>query len=256
MIIVAGGDSFVFGSELKSQENTFTALLSQDHKYTCVAKPGYANESISRTVIAESIKHNKLGIIVSWTFPGRYEFRFNYDTKTADSPWQTINAWTIEDKKILESYFNDKNKDIYTGFMVRRSLAEKTGYIEFARVYYEHVGNNEYWETYTTLKEIVYLQNYCKLHNIPYLFTCASTEIFYNHTVQKSDPFITSLYNQIDFDSWFLFDGDKGFFQWAIANKYPIGAMHPLDESHYDAYTLMKDKFNELVTKPLEQSIT
>ena len=101
MIIVAGGDSFVFGSELSSIKKSFTALLGQEHDYRSVAWPGYANDSIARTVIAECEKHTKLGVIVSWTYPGRYEFRFNYDTKRIKSPWQAINSWTIQDTEYI-----------------------------------------------------------------------------------------------------------------------------------------------------------
>ena len=44
----------------------------------------------------------------------------------------------------------------------------------------------------------------------------------------------------------------KGFYQWAVDNKYPIGDTHPLEDAHRDAALLMKDKFYEMVTKHLE----
>ena len=61
MIIVAGGDSFVWGSELSDHQNggpygysrkTFTSLLSAG-TYYCAAYPGLGNRAISRNVRAE-----------------------------------------------------------------------------------------------------------------------------------------------------------------------------------------------------------
>ena len=67
MIIVAGGDSFVWGSELADSphggpdgysRNTFTALLAKNHEYQCAAYPGNANDSIARMTI-NSCEKNK-----------------------------------------------------------------------------------------------------------------------------------------------------------------------------------------------------
>jgi len=42
----------------------------------------------------------------------------------------------------------------------------------------------------------------------------------------------------------------RGFYQWALENKYSIAPMgHPLEEAHHDASLLLEDKFNELVKK-------
>ena len=62
-------------------------------------------------------------------------------------------------------------------------------------------------------------------------------------------------------DKWFLFpeatepyntQSPRGFYQWAVENKYECGkSKHPLEKAHQDAAKLMKDKFNELVKKPV-----
>ena len=96
MNIVAGGDSFVYGSELKDcirahSHSTFPALLAHDVKqtYRCTAWPGIGNDAIARRVIDELYVHRIHGaqardlfVIVNWTFPGRYEFRL---TTTQDN---------------------------------------------------------------------------------------------------------------------------------------------------------------------------
>ena len=273
MIIVAGGDSFVYGSELSDCKDnvpanifghsqlTFSGLLAKDADYNCVAWPGYANDSIARTVIAECENHTKCGVIVSWTFPGRYEFRFNYNTGQRKSPWYAFNPWTIENPETFIKQFCKTDNGIADVFKQNHATAQETGVMGFARTFYEHVGNSEYWEIYSGLKEIVYLQNYLKVNNIPYLFTCADNSILYNHTVDNADEYIISLKNQIDMDCWFWFPAGtksnetknpRGFYQWALENKYPVGTTHPLDQAHADAAQLIQEKFNDMVTKHLE----
>jgi hypothetical protein len=266
MIIVAGGDSFIYGSELKDcynqpSQNTFAALLTQEHEYRCVAWPGYANDSIARTVIAEceNLTDNVI-VIVSWTFPGRYEFRFSYDTMQRKSPWHSINSWDIQDIDNIELQFNSPNKKTLDMLVRHKNNAEKSGISNFAQVFYEHVGLGEYWETYSTLKEIVYLQNYLKVNNIPYMFTCADTGFLYNYTINTADEFISSLYKQIDMTKWFLFpagiganktETPRGFYQWAVENKYAMVTTHPLEQAHAAATELIQGKFNELVTQSI-----
>jgi hypothetical protein len=79
MIIVAGGDSFVWGSELADSphggpngysRSTFPSLLAQNNQYVCAAYPGFSN-----SLIAENIKNKKpkgnVFFIVCWTWPAR-----------------------------------------------------------------------------------------------------------------------------------------------------------------------------------------
>ena len=81
MIIVACGDSFVWGSELADSphggedgysRNTFPALLAKEHnyEYRCVAYPGASNTDIAAQV--RNASRDNLGFfIVSWSWPTR-----------------------------------------------------------------------------------------------------------------------------------------------------------------------------------------
>jgi hypothetical protein len=258
-MIIAAGDSFVYGSELESPANSFTALLGANE---CVAWPGYGNDAIARTTIERCEQGAVDGVVVSWTFPGRYEFRFAYDTKQKKSPWYSINAWTIRSNldSIREEFVTDNNV-ILEQQKQTIERAQQTGVADFASVFYRHVGGSEYWEIYSSLKEIVYLQNYLVLKQIPFMFTCADNSIFNNYTVDNADTVITSLLNQIDHNCWFWFpkgqgsnqtETPRGFYQWAVENKYPVGTTHPLEQAHIDASGLMQGKFNELVTKHIQ----
>ena len=268
MIIVAGGDSFVYGSELAdcvgmASASTFPALLATGGTYICSAWPGAGNDAIARRVIdyCENLDHDHLGVIVSWTFPGRYEFKFAYDTGQRTGSWYTITSWTsVQDIEIIRQEFVNDNEDIYRDHRRNIQRAQDLGLSDFAECFYRNVGGTEYWEVYTSLKEIIYLQNYLKLKGIPYMFTCADNSILYNHTISNADASIKSLIKQLDMSAWFWFPAGvghnqtqqpRGFYQWAVENKYPVGTTHPLEQAHKAATELMQEKFNELVTKHL-----
>jgi len=268
MIIVAGGDSFIYGSELQSPLNTFTALLSQGHQYHCVAWPGIGNDGIARRIMTDiesrlSSNEKNLFVIVNWSFPGRYEFKFTYDTGQRTRDWFSITPWTTKDTTSIEKEFITKNDEILNDHAKTRERAKLSGVYDFSNTFYQHVGSSEYWEIYSTLKEIVYLQNYLTLNNVPYLFTCADNSILYNHTIDNADATIDSLVKQINKDQtkWFWFPSGttlgttknpRGFYQWALENKYPVGTTHPLEQAHIDAAKLIQEKFNDMVTKHLE----
>lgn len=103
----------------------------------------------------------------------------------------------------------------------------------------------------TSDREIISLQEYLEYRQQPYLFTCADNCVVTNHT-------------KIHWENWFLFPAGskahetcapRGFYQWAVENKYPVGPQqHPLEQAHEDAATLIKDKLHEVVKKHLEQT--
>jgi len=258
-MIIAAGDSFIYGSELADchsdySKRTFTALLADNDEYVCTAWPGNANNAIARMAMSacEQHKDKSKGVIVSWTFPTRYEFKFVYDTKQRTGNWYSINPWTIkENVRDIEQEFVTKNQAILDTQLESIRRAKETGVMDFAKTFFTHVGSSEYWEIYSSLKEIVFLQNYLQLNNIPYLFTCADMDILNNHTITHADYTIKGLLNQIDMSKWFTFD-NKGFYRWARDNKYKMGTTHPLEEAHQAAAQLMKDRYNELVKKHLE----
>lgn len=254
MILVAAGDSFIWGTELKDcphgghngySRNTFTALIAKDlgYDYVCAAYPGNANNAISRSILTTCESINEPAVLVTWTFSQRYDFRFNYDTLKATSPWYSIHSCHADDP-ILNNISNSN--------LVK----------DFAKTFYKHVGNSEYYELYTTLKEILFLQLYLKSKRIPYLFTTADNS-YYEHEnyLRSKDQYLETLYNQIDWNSWYFFpkgtkanetSAPRGFYQWAVENKYTVGSGgHPLESAHADAAELIKDKYNELVTKSI-----
>lgn len=93
---------------------------------------------------------------------------------------------------------------------------------------------------------IINLQEYLEYHKYPYLFTCVDNCIITNNP-------------QIHWHNWYMFPPStehhqtiqpRGFYQWAVENKYKVGVdSHPLEGAHRAAAFLIKEKFDELVTK-------
>jgi hypothetical protein len=265
MITVAAGDSFVRGDELgdcastQHSLSTWPALLAPD-EYVCVARAGVGNEFIARQVMTycELKQKQDIFVVVQWTFPNRYEFRFTFDTGQRDV-WYTVGAWhLIDDIADIEREFHNEHFDTLNTQRDHLERAKKTGVRAFADRYFRDVGSSEYWEIYNSLKEIVNLQNYLKLNQIPYMFACADNVILHNFTISNPDATIQALLAQLDTTHWAWFpagthEGEtqtpRGFYQWAVENKYPIGATHPLEEAHQAAAEILKDKFNELAKK-------
>ena len=80
MIIVAGGDSFIWGSELSDcrhsgplgySRKTFPALLAHEHNYICAAYPGIGNQEIAQRILTVVHSTPVDLVVVSWTWPTR-----------------------------------------------------------------------------------------------------------------------------------------------------------------------------------------
>jgi len=273
MILVAGGDSLVFGSELSDQisqlpsARTFPAQLANQAnlEYISTAFPGSANGAISRLTLRKcqelQQQGKKFAVLIMWSFVSRFEFRFNYQTHQRNSPWYSMSPWTIESdfKKISDNYFTP-NSEIEQQHFKNILTARTSGVADFAAVFYKHVGDSEYYELYSSFREFIFMQDYLKLNGIPYIFLAAGNT-FYQHEnyFRSRDSWLSDLYQLIDWDKWFFFPATsvsltqepKGFFHWATENKYPMGTTHPLEAAHDDAVKLIQEKFNELVTKNL-----
>jgi hypothetical protein len=275
MILLAGGDSFTYGSELADgvspldpngtepaypivSQSTFPALLARDFgmQYECAAYPGFSNSAIRRTVMNACERIQNIGlVIVTWTFPGRYEFRFEYDTGERWGNWYNLNPWSIIDNvEDIKKEFRANNTTVlqhHTNHLLR---AKQTGTADFAKTFYKHVGSTAYWETYNSLTEIIMLQQYLQLKKTPYIFSMVDEALLNNCTYLMNDENITTLYNQIDFDRWVTFPNNQGFYTWARDFKYPFATTHPLEPAHVDAAKYIKENYNELVNEFIPQN--
>jgi hypothetical protein len=257
MITVAGGDSFIWGIDLSDlqhcgvgghSQSTWPALLAQccNSQYVCTATPGGSNDTIVRNIIktCEELKNQDIQVIVQWTFPWRFGFRFVDPVQWYNFDIQVITGEDFKDTQAYEFH----------------QTLNKFGIPKFTEQFYRTIGTTEYWPVYSTIKEILLLQGYLKSKNINYIFTAVDNVIFENSTISTpADTYVKNLYDQIDWSYWYWFPGSieeyetttpRGFYQWALENKYNKGKTgHPLEDAHRDAAELIKEKFNELVKK-------
>jgi len=274
MTIVVGGDSFIWGSELADcaipynnitneparqviSQSTFTALLARElgQQYECVAYPGFANGAIRRTVMNACEKNSDIDLVfVCWSFPSRFEFRFDYDTGEKWRNWYNITPWSILDNvEDLKKDFKTDNEIILQNHIDHLERAKRTGTSDFAKSFYKHIGNSGVWQLWSSYTEIVLLQQYLTLKNIPYIFT-AVDECLLGNLRHCPDESLKILHSQINLDRWIWFPGNRGFYTWARDEKYPFGTTHPLELAHSDAFKHIKENYSELVSQYYKQN--
>lgn len=271
MIFLAGGDSFTYGSELKDgvtpfdpngteparaivSQSTYTALTAQElgMGYHCVAYPGYSNSSIRRTVMNACETVQDIGLVfVTWSFPSRYEFRFSYDTGERWGNWYNITPWsTVDSVEEIKREFRQDDPVILQHHIDHLERSKQLGITDFAKSYYANCGSNEYWSAYSSLLDVVMLQQYLQIKQIPYIFSLVD-ECLLNNSKKYRDETMQTLIKQLSMDDWILFPGDRGFYTWARDEGYPIGTTHPLESAHADAALHIKEKCHDMVKKSI-----
>lgn len=244
--LIAGGDSFIYGSELKDcidaqgQEQvsrlTYPALIAKEAKldYICVGRPGYSNSAIRRSVIdaCETTCDIKL-VIVQWTFACRYEFHFD------NCGWKQLGSWNvIDDPEEIRKTFSVDNPIVLQHHIDTLNKNKQLGITDFAKEFFKKIGSNIYYEQYTFLSEVLMLQQYLESKKIPYMFTSVNTDIL-RDSFQYFDQSIATLENLINKKDWMIFPTSRGFYSWALENKFPFGTTHPLEEAHVEAAHLV-----------------
>ena len=229
-VLVAGGDSFTYGSELPSEEHAWANLLANklDMNICNTARPAASNSAIRRNVMNAIHKYRELDLFVAvmWSFPNRYEFRFAYETGHIDSPWYSINPWTHNDDN-FEDHFFTKDDSTLKDQQANRTNAELLGITDFAKSYVLNVAQTEYWEIYTSWCEIVMLQNYLIKHDINYMFTYVDDSLFeFNGEIDNT---LTTVRADIDMKK---FVDNEGMFNWAKRTKQDFYTTHPTEKAH------------------------
>ena len=261
-LLIAGGDSFTWGSELPDQhmdhlanlpsQLTWSARISQHFgwEYSCVAKPGGANSTISRRVI-KAVNQNKdtdIYIAVMWTFSHRNEIRLRnihpYNTivhdpvVTArydiDDYWINFTAWhglSFEEK--MEFFPKDIDSERYEFFREQHDKMTEIGITDASKYFYAPTGDY-YYHQYNFMKEINFLQFYLQSKNIKYFFCAASDEVFNSETTLASD---SGLWQTINWNNWYK---DAAFHKWS--EFHTRCGSHPGPDAHHDWLQLILPK--------------
>jgi len=245
-VLIAGGDSFTFGSELpdctntKHSELTWAALISNRKQldYKCVAKPGSGNASIMRRVIeAVESTDNIEFVAVMWTWPGRIEIKANNNINGCNvltelshevpDGWIDVSVWnamSFDERINLMPAKNDPN--FVKGYRKLYNAEQRIGLDTLASTYFTIA--SDYHLLYQSAQYIFTLQCYLEKKGIDYVFAATTNHLL--EMFSRNDiPFI----NLIDKSKWI--SPDIGLYQWALENKYPISPMnHPVAQAHED----------------------
>lgn len=255
--LLAGGCSFTFGNELSDDNGkipsrkTWASHLSNavGTNYFCVARGGLGNAGIARRVfnyIANTTE--ECFVAVMWSFCSRYDWAMPRHRVLEDTRWTTITPWDTEHNQAEVAEKLAGSEAVLKDFKRRREEYRETGVGAFADALYRHAANR-YHETYLSWKSIVWLQNILEKKKIPYLFTLADNNLFYDEftPLWEEDGLMRAMYKEIDFSRWFSFgERTMGFNQWSLMNDYPRATTHPLDPAHADAVKLMMPTFQKL----------
>jgi len=246
MLVLSGGCSFIWGAELSDSPDysgndpysklTWPALWANDHgfEYATASQCGISNIGISRKII-DYVEHIKIPdfVIIQWTYPNRFEFRFNNIVK---NNYFTLTHWLLQ--KNLSKIPNQR-------FIDETSIFKDTVFQKLAEIWYSHIDNQDSQYFYF-LKEAVFLGLYLKNKNIKFCFS---------HTIKNcypgliNDISIQSLENEISKFNWINFEG-LGFIEWAEKQgHFDIEVWkHPSDEAHQNAYQIVKNDLDRIFT--------
>jgi hypothetical protein len=244
-ILLAGGDSFTWGNELsdftpdKPSNISWAALLAKKLNYTydCVAKAGCGNHAIARKIIERCDNTNVDFVAVMWTFPVRQELSIRSDLvkqghdielvkHELDGNWINLVHWQGIDYEEKLSNFGEISKDISFQKKLEHQCNwhKQTGIYDIAR-YWFNIASREYHDQ-ITLESIIVLQSYLEKHNIPFVFSSSTNQIF---DLLNSDHPLAKIVNR---NHWIA---NIGFYDWAKINGYKLSPMqHPEDRAHVD----------------------
>lgn len=271
--VISGGDSFTFGAELSDDnginpsQHSWANCVAQkfDAQHVNVAKSGRSNSYIARHVIYQlqnAINNNydmkEFFVQVMWTFADRHELVAGHDTHDFDAPWVWITPYSNVDESKSE-WFTSLRDDTKNLERVKNDLHDrylknkKLGIVDYADSFFKLTQGTPHNDSYTSVKEIVYLQNYLKVNNIKYMFTFvdhhARNNIFTDCEKGQGTQYLNMLRSTIDMSCWFSFDDNIGFHDWAQKNNYDYATSHPLEPAHKDAATII---YNHIVKNILE----
>lgn len=270
-LVISAGDSFTFGAEMETDNsvnpnpmswaNLVAKRIGKHH--INVARSGRSNSYIVRhvlhqmqTALSEGISPTDMFVQVMWTFVDRHEFAIGLPTGEYDSPWMYITPYSDVDETESE-WFQGVDQNLPTWQTVYNSLKsfynknKQLGIVDFSKHFRKLTQSTHENDSYTSLKEVLLLQNTLKLHNIPFVFSYVNCHVMNGlFSDAPNECYLKSTRSLIDKESWFKFPGDfqeyVGFDDWAKNNNYPYGTSHPLESAHSDAAELMVDYIQQL----------
>ena len=221
--IVSFGDSFVFGSELKNNNNGSQSWVAQIAKelnvdYETLAVPGCGNENISRQILtyfSNNPADNVLAI-VNWTWGARWDFYMS-----------GVEQWITLGLSCTPSKLTDQ---------VSQTEAERI--ISF---YKDYPGNSTLWDKFRTLQTMYMAQQYMKSLGVTVIQTYMDYELW--DCTWHAPDYIQTMQDLVK-SPMCEFEG-KNFLDWSYSKGFPVTqpGLHPLEQAHTAARDLWIDVY-------------
>jgi hypothetical protein len=225
--IVSFGDSFIFGSELKNNENgsqAWPGLIAQKLglDYETFAIPGCGNESITRQILSYFSTNSADNVlaVVNWTWGARWDFYIS-----AKEQWTTLGLTCVPSK--LAEYVPEPDA------------------VRILDFYRDYPGNSTLWDKFRTLQTIYTAQQYMEKLGVISLQTYMDSDIW-DQTWHAPD-YIKTMQNLVQAPMK-NFEG-KTFLDWSYHNGFAVTdpGLHPLEDAHRAAATLWKDQYSQVL---------
>jgi hypothetical protein len=224
--IVGFGDSFVFGSELKNNNNGSQSWIGQATKnlgfgYQTHAVPGCGNDHIARQIyshFASNSCQDTLAVI-NWTWMNRWDFYI-----VEHETWITLGPTCVPDKL--------------------KHLVDQTEAEDMVEFYQDRANSSLLWNKFRNLQTIYAVQSYLKSQNILNIQTYMDDQLF--NTEYHAPDYVQQLQNLVGPEMQ-LFEG-KNFVDWSRDQGFSVtDTLHPLEDAHLAACKLWQNKYKELL---------
>jgi hypothetical protein len=226
--IVSFGDSFVFGNELKNNQDGSQGWIGLSAQklgveYETLAIAGCGNESISRQILtyfSDNPSDNVLAVI-NWTWGARWDFYV-----PGRETWTTLGLSCVPSKLAP---------------LVGIAEAEKV--LEF---YNKYPGHSTLWDKFRTLQTIYSSQQFLKNLNVTSIQTYMDAEMW--DTTWHAPDYIKTL-QDLTKEPLQTFEG-LTFLDWSRHHGFTITdpGLHPLEDAHAAACDLWIDQYRQALT--------
>jgi hypothetical protein len=213
MKIVSFGDSFIFGSELKNNNDgskAWVGLVAEqlDVNYQTYGNPGCGNDNIARQIYSHFSNHTAEDTlaVINWTWTSRWDFYIaDYET------WIALGPTCVPDRlqHLLDSTQSHRLIDLYRDYL-NKSLI---------------------WNKIRNLQTIFAAQQYLKIKKIKNVQTYMDYELF--STEWHCPDYIAEMQKMVmpEMTDW---GNGLNFLDWCKKHNYFITEIgwHPLEDAH------------------------
>lgn len=223
--IVGFGDSFVFGSELKNNDDGSRSWIAQAAQelgcqYQTTAVPGCGNDAIARQIY-EYFRNNPVEdtlAVINWTWTSRWDFYI-----VEHETWITLGPTCVPDKL--------------------RHLVEQTEAHDIVDFYRSRANSSLTWNKTRNLQTIYAAQAYMRQRGIRSVQTYMDSELF--STEFHAPDYIRELQDLVQ-PHMLNFEG-MNFVDWSYHHGYKVTqpGLHPLEQAHAAACALWKDHYKQ-----------